>query len=158
MHLAPVRDGGFLCSISAGNYWCDQGPIPSSNFPPLPRSLRSDHLEILPHLFVMCEFPPRAESITVLKCDALTHGGRKQRGVGDYITPWTHSTFTAWFSHLYLLVRTPCLPVVKTRLWLERVQVNYAARGDYMFFLCENKKVIVIRKAHPFSRGRPREI
>jgi len=78
--------------FSAGNYWCDQSPISFSSFslppPTFSHSLRSDHLEILLHLFIMCEFPPRAESVTVLKCDALTHWGRKQRGVGDYNTSW----------------------------------------------------------------------
>lgn len=82
----------FNIPFSAGNYWCDQSPIPFSSFslppPTFSHSLRSDHLEILLHLFIMCEFPPRAESVTVLKCDALTHWGRKQRGVGDYNTSW----------------------------------------------------------------------
>lgn len=99
MHLAPVWDHWWLFWVfffnipfSAGNYWCDQSPIPFSSFslppPTFSHSLRSDHLEILLHLFIMCEFPPRAESVTVLKCDALTHWGRKQRGVGDYNTSW----------------------------------------------------------------------
>lgn len=103
VHLALVWDHWLYCFVffllllfnipfSAGNYWCDQSPISFSSFslppPTFSHSPRSDHLEILLHLFIMCEFPPRAESVTVLKCDALTHWGRKQRGVGDYNTSW----------------------------------------------------------------------
>lgn len=90
--------------------------FPSAVFPFLPpptfsHSPRSDHLEILLHLFIMCEFPPRAESVTVLKCDALTHWGRKQRGVGDYNTSWP--TLQSLYDLIIFISLYPflCIPV-----------------------------------------------
>lgn len=114
---APGFGMGFFFNIpfSAGNYWCDQSPISFSSFslppPTFSHSLRSDHLEILLHLFIMCEFPPRAESVTVLKCDALTHWGRKQRGVGDYNTSWP--TLQSFYDLIIFISLYPllCIPV-----------------------------------------------